>query len=69
MSLNNLKPALGSNKNSGKGLEEVKVLVKVELQLEVIKGLNQDQDIQERLVLRADKCLYKEGCQNLVLKI
>ena len=48
MSLNNLKPAKGSNKTSGKRLVEVKVLEKGVPQQKVIKVLNQDLDIQER---------------------
>ena len=66
MSLNNLQPAKGSNKTSVKDLVEVKVLEKVVPQQKVIKVLNQDLDILEKLVLKVDRCHFKEGFQSLV---
>ena len=52
-----------------KELLEEKDREKVELQLEVIKAKNQDQDIQKKLVLREDKCHFKEEFPSMDLQI
>ena len=44
-------------------------LVWVVLLQEVIKVLNQDQVIQRRLVLKADRCLFNVVFRSLVLRI
>ena len=69
MGLNNLKPALGSNKNSGKRLGRGQGSGKGGTSTKGHKGAQSDQGIQEKLVLRVDRCLCKEEFQNLVLKI
>ena len=67
MKLHTLKPADGSTKarkrvgrgqGSGHGGH----------QQEVIKGLNLDLDINQRLDSKVVKCLYNEEFQNLVLR-
>ena len=68
MKLHTLKPAEGSTK-SVKELPEVKDQDVAVLQPEVTKVLNQDQVIQERLVLKEVKCLYKEEFPSLVLDL
>ena len=70
MSLNNLKPAKGSNKTAGKRLGRGQGSGKgvVHLQKD-IKGLSLDQVTQEKSVLRAVKCPFKEESQNFGLKI
>lgn len=68
MNLSNLKPAEGSTKTR-KRIGVAPDLVWVVLLQEVIKVLNQDQVIQRRLVLKADRCLFNVVFRSLVLRI
>ena len=69
MSLNNLKPAKGSNKTSGKRLGRGQGSGKGGTSTKGHKGAQSRSGYSEKSVLRVVKCHFKEESQNLGLKI